>query len=48
VPKTIEGRIALGNSLATYYTNNPSYEVPDLDVTAAVATKLTNVAIAGQ
>ncbi|MBA3833274.1 MAG: hypothetical protein H0X34_15545 [Chthoniobacterales bacterium] len=48
VPKTIEGRIALGLALVTYYTDNPSYEVADLDVTAAKATELTDAADSGQ
>ena len=48
VPDTIEGRLALGISLVTYFTANPSYEVADMDVTAAKATELTDAAMAGQ
>jgi hypothetical protein len=48
VPDTTEGRIALGLSLVTYFTNHPSSERPDDDVTAAKATALTDAAVAGQ
>jgi len=48
VPDTIKGRIALGLSLVTYYTTNPTFEVPDMEVTAAKATQLTEAAVAGQ
>lgn len=48
IPDTIEGQIALGLSLATYFTNHPSSERPDDNVTAAKATELTDAAVAGQ
>ena len=48
VPDTIEGRIALGLSLVTYFTNHPTAERPDDDVTAAKATELTGVATTAQ
>jgi hypothetical protein len=48
VPDTTEGQIALGRSLATYFTDHPSAERPDDDVTAAKATELTDAAFAGQ
>lgn len=41
IPDTIEAQIALGLSLATYFTNHLSAERPDDDVTAAKATELT-------
>ena len=48
MPGTVEGKIALGASLETYYTNNPNYEVPTLDLTAAKATELTDAATNAQ
>jgi hypothetical protein len=48
VPKTIEARIALGKSLETYFTKNPTRERPDDDVTAAKAVEMTDAAILGQ
>ncbi len=48
VPDTIEGRIALGVALETYFTNNPTRERPDDDVTAAKAEEVTDAAISGQ
>lgn len=48
IPDTIEGRIALGLSLVTYFTNNPTRERPDDDVTAAKATELTTAATTAQ
>ena len=48
IPDTIEGQIALGLSLVTYFTNNPGAERPDDDVTAAKATELTDAATAAQ
>jgi hypothetical protein len=44
VPDTTEGQIALGRSLAIYFTDHPSSERPDDDVTAAKATELTDAA----
>src|SRR5712691_7372963 len=44
VPDTVEGRIALGLALVNYFTNNPSYEVPNMEVTAKKATTLTDAA----
>ena len=48
LPDTIEAQIALGLSLATYFTNNPGAERPDDFVTAAKATELTDAAVAAQ
>jgi hypothetical protein len=48
VPESTEGRIALGRSLAIYFTDHPSAERPDDDVTAAKAIELTDAAVAGQ
>jgi hypothetical protein len=48
VPRSAEGRIALGRSLAIYFTDHPTAERPDDDVTAAKATELTDAALAGQ
>ena len=48
VPKTIDGQIALGQSLVTYFTDNPSFERPDMEVTEAKATELTDAAVEGQ
>lgn len=48
VPKTITGRIALRESLETYFTENPSFERPDMEVTAAKATELTEAAVDGE
>ncbi|MBA3964036.1 MAG: hypothetical protein H0X40_19355 [Chthoniobacterales bacterium] len=48
VPATIEGQIALGLSLVNYFTNNPTYEVPSMDVTATKGTALTDAAVSGQ
>ena len=48
VPDTIEAQIALGLSMVTYFTNHPSAERPDDNVTAAKATELTDAAVAGQ
>ena len=48
IPDTIEAQIALGLSLATYFTNHPDAERPDDFVTAAKATELTTAATAGQ
>lgn len=48
VPDTIEGRIALGLALVTFFTNHPEYEVENMDVTAAKATALTDAATAAQ
>lgn len=42
VPQLLEGRIALGRSLAIYFTDHPSSERPNDDVTAAKATELTD------
>ncbi|MEO6871179.1 MAG: hypothetical protein ABI233_03040 [Chthoniobacterales bacterium] len=44
VPSTIEAWIAFGLALVTYYTENPGYEVPGMDVAAAKATELTDAA----
>jgi hypothetical protein len=48
VPKTIAGRISLGTSLKSYYTANPTYEVGNMDVTAAKAEELTTAATSTQ
>ncbi len=47
-PDTIEGQIALGIALETYFTANPDRERPDDNVTAAKAAEVTAAAIAGQ
>ena len=44
IPKTIAGRISVGSSLKSYYTANPTYEVPSMNVTAAKADELTMAA----
>ncbi len=44
VPKTVAGRLALGSSLKAYFTANPSYEVPNMGITADVADDLTTTA----
>jgi hypothetical protein len=48
VPRSAEGQIALGRSLVIYFTEHPSAERPDDNVTAAKATELTDAAVAGQ
>ena len=48
VPDTNDARLALGISLATYFTENPGYEVAEMGVTAAKAIELTDAASAGQ
>ena len=48
IPDTVEGRIALGNALETYLTDNPERERPDDDVTAAKAGEMTGAAITAQ
>ena len=48
VPRRIEERLGLTLSLANFFTANPSYEVPGMQVTAAKATTLRTAALAAQ
>ena len=48
VPRRIEERLGLALSLANFFTANPSYEVPGMQVTAAKATSLRSAALAAQ
>jgi hypothetical protein len=40
IPRRLQDRIALVQQLAVFFTDNPTYEVPEKDVTAAKATEL--------
>jgi hypothetical protein len=48
VPNTVAARIALGRSLATYLTDNPGFERPDMEVTAEKAIEVTDAAANAQ
>ncbi|MEO7724211.1 MAG: hypothetical protein ABIU29_05915 [Chthoniobacterales bacterium] len=48
VPDTAAEQISLGVSLKAYYTANPTFEVPTLDVTADKADELTTAAVTAQ
>jgi hypothetical protein len=48
IPRRLQDRIALVQSLAVFFTESPSYEVPDKDVTAAKATALYDAVQAAQ
>lgn len=48
IPSRITGRLALALSLNGFFTTNPSYEVPSMQVTAAQATALRNAALSAQ
>jgi hypothetical protein len=48
IPRRLQDRIALVQKLAVFFTENPSYEVPDKDVTAAEATALRDAVLAAQ
>ena len=48
IPKRIEERLGLGLSLANFFTDNPSYEVKSMDVTADRAKQLRDAALAAQ
>src|SRR5439155_9059004 len=41
VPSRLAERLTLGQQLVSFFTANPSYEVPDMEVTAAQGTALT-------
>ncbi len=45
VPRTIEGRIALGFSLQNFFTKNPTFEVPNMEITADIAGDLATTAM---
>jgi hypothetical protein len=48
IPRRSQDRIALAQNLAVFFTDSPSYEVPDKDVTAAEATALRDAVLAAQ
>lgn len=48
VPRRVEERLGLTLSLANFFTANPSYEVPGMQVTAAKATSLRDAALTAQ
>ncbi len=48
IPTTVEGKIALGNKLVTFFTNHPEYQVADMQLTADVASDLTESVTAAQ
>jgi hypothetical protein len=48
VPKRIQQRLGLALSLKSFFTANPTYEVPAMEVTAAQATALRIAAVAAQ
>lgn len=48
VPRRVGQRLSLAQSLATFFSANPSYQVTDLLVTAARATALRNAALTAQ
>ena len=48
VPSQIDQRIGLANSLVEFLTEDPSYEVADLDFTAAYGLGVYTAAVAGQ
>jgi hypothetical protein len=48
IPTRVQDRIALVQKLAVFFTDNPSYEVPEKDVTAAKATALYDAVQAAQ
>jgi hypothetical protein len=48
VPSRIEERLGLALNLANFFTANPTFEVPSMQVTAAQATTLRDAALAAQ
>jgi hypothetical protein len=48
IPRRLQDRIALVQQLAVFFTDNPTYEVPEKDVTAAKATELYDAVQAAQ
>ena len=48
IPDKIEDRIALAGRLVAFFTANPGYEVPTMQVTAAQGATLQNAALAAQ
>ena len=48
LPRKIEDRIALTGRLAAFFTKNPSYEVPNMKVTAAQAAAVQSTVLAKQ
>ena len=48
IPRRLQDRITLALKLVQFFTNNPSYEVESMDVTAAKGTSLRNAVIKAQ
>ena len=48
IPSKIEERLGLALSLVTFFTKNPGYEVPTMNLTAARGTTLRDAAVAAQ
>lgn len=48
VPRRVEERLGLALSLANFFTQNPSYQVPSMDITAAQAITLRTAALGAQ
>jgi hypothetical protein len=48
IPRRIEDRLGLALSLANFFTDNPSYEVKSMEVTADQANQLRDTALAAQ
>jgi len=48
VPDRLADQMTLGQQLVSFFTANPSYELPQIDVTAAQGTTLTNAVLTAQ
>ena len=48
IPSKIEERLGLALSLVTFFTKNPGYEVPTMNLTAARGTTLRDATVAAQ